>query len=108
MLSPSLGNQICHKWTQSFMSVSTGCMSRTCLMEKFCLAVLPFYLSYQLALATFSIQQMFIEPELEFPISLSSEVPGKLSLAVARDNDISAIMKMIVNINVSAISVAGI
>lgn len=56
------------------MSVSTSCMSGTCLMKEFCLAVLPFYLSYQLALATFSIQQMFIEPELEliplaFPVT---------------------------------------
>lgn len=42
------------------------------------------------------------------PISLFSEVPGKLSLTVARDNDFCAIMKMIMNINVSVISAAGI
>lgn len=47
-------------------------MSGTCLMEDSCLSVLPFYLSYQLALATFTIQQMFIEPELEvIPLAFS-------------------------------------
>lgn len=34
-------------------------------MRESYVAVLPFYLSYQLAVATFSIQQMFIEPEFE-------------------------------------------
>ena len=65
MVGPSLGNEICHKWAQSFMSVSTGYMSGTCLMKETCLAVLPFYLSYQLALATFCTPQMFIEPAFE-------------------------------------------
>ena len=50
---------------QSFISVSTGCMSGTWLMKGSCLSGLPFCLPYQLALAAVRTQQMFTEPEFE-------------------------------------------
>ena len=59
------------KWVNTCVLNNNTCIS-ACLMEDSCLSVLPFYLSYQLALATFTIQQMFIEPELEvIPLAFS-------------------------------------
>lgn len=61
-------------------SIIYVCLCEWNLLDKGSLSGWAFHISYQLALATFKWQQIFIEPDWINPISLFTEVPEKLSL----------------------------
>lgn len=89
----------------SLLCLSPSLLHRTCLMKGSCLSELSFYLPDQLALATSSIQQMFIEPEFKL-IPLIFSVMYQEIYSVSQEQIIfCGIIKIILNINVPVISV---